>query len=335
MSSLPSAARRFCERFEVGVPVVNAPMAFVAGGALAAAVTAAGGLGLIGGGYGDVAWIEEQRRVADDRRVGVGLIAWSAAERRGLVERLLQNGVRTLFLSFGDPSTFIACAHDAGALVACQVQSAAEASRAAAAGADAIAAQGNEAGGHGRDNEPVMELAATVIAAVAPVPVLLAGGAVDGADLAAAWRIGAVGVVIGTRFAATDEALGADAAKQRLVAATDGSTLRTTVFDLVRGPSWPTGFTGRALRNTLTDRWHGNEEGLRRSLQQVRADYLRATAAGDAETGVVWAGTGVGRVCAVQPAARVVESLMAGALTEWRRATARPPAGLDGQARGR
>jgi nitronate monooxygenase len=294
--------------------MVNAPMAFVAGGALAAAVTAAGGLGLIGGGYGDEGWIDAQRRVAGDPRVGVGLITWSVAERRGLVERLLRRGVRTLFLSFGDPSPFIAPAHAAGARVVCQVQSAADASHAAEAGADAIAVQGNEAGGHGRDNEPVMDLAAVVIASVAPLPVLLAGGAVDGADLAAAWRIGAAGVVMGTRFYATDEALDTCAAKQRLVAAADESTVRTSVFDVVRGPTWPEGFTGRALRNALTERWHGNEEALWRSLHRAHAEYQRATAADDPEVRVVWAGTGVGRVRAVQPAANIVESVMAEAL---------------------
>jgi nitronate monooxygenase len=294
--------------------MANAPMAFVAGGALAAAVTAAGGLGLIGGGYGDEGWIDAQRRVAGDPRVGVGLITWSVAERRGLVERLLRRGVRTLFLSFGDPSPFIAPAHAAGARVVCQVQSAADASHAAEAGADAIAVQGNEAGGHGRDNEPVMDLAAVVIASVAPLPVLLAGGAVDGADLAAAWRIGAAGVVMGTRFYATDEALDTCAAKQRLVAAADESTVRTSVFDVVRGPTWPEGFTGRALRNALTERWHGNEEALWRSLHRAHAEYQRATAADDPEVRVVWAGTGVGRVRAVQPAANIVESVMAEAL---------------------
>ena len=132
-------------------------MAGIAGGALAAAVTRAGGLGLIGGGYGDVSWIDEQLDIAADAAVGVGLITWALRFRPGLVERLVHRGVRWVWLSFGDDAPHIAVVHQAGAVALCQVQSVAEARRVAAgapaaggAGADVIVAQGQESGGHGR-----------------------------------------------------------------------------------------------------------------------------------------------------------------------------------------
>jgi nitronate monooxygenase len=133
--------------------VVNAPMAGIAGGALAAAVSAAGGLGFIGGGYGDAAWIDDQLDIAGDKSVGVGLITWALAGRPCVLDHVLDRGVRWIWLSFGDATPHLDVVHAAGAIAVCQVQSADEARRVANAGADVIVAQGHEAGGHGRDNE--------------------------------------------------------------------------------------------------------------------------------------------------------------------------------------
>ena len=210
--------------------VVNAPMAGVAGGALAAAVTRAGGLGFIGGGYGDMTWIDEQLDIAPGTAVGVGLITWALADRQGLVEHVVRRGVRWVWLSFGDPAPHVGVVHDAGAAAWCQVQTVADARRVAAAGADVIVAQGNESGGHGRDNQPLAVLLPEVIAAVAPIPVLAAGGITTADDRHRAMGAGAAGVVVGTRLYASHEALDTDAAKARLVAGS--ATCRTIVFDL-------------------------------------------------------------------------------------------------------
>ena len=282
-------------------------MAGIAGGALGAAVTRAGGLGFIGGGYGDESWIEEQLDIAADVAVGVGLITWALRDRPGLVERLVRRGVRWVWLSFGDPAPHIPVLHGAGAVAFCQVQTVAAARRAAAAGADVIVAQGQESGGHGRDNASLAELLPAVVAAVAPVPVLAAGGITTRVDRQWAIALDAAGVVVGTRLYASDEALDTDAAKVRLVDATE--TCRTNVFDLVRGPVWPVGYTGRAIVNPTVARWHGRENELRADLDTTRYHYRRAVATDDTDIRVVWAGTGVSRIHEVLPAGDIVRSM--------------------------
>ena len=282
-------------------------MAGIAGGALAAAVTRAGGLGFIGGGYGDVSWIDEQLDIAGDAAVGVGLITWALQRRPGLVERVVRRGVRWVWLSFGDAAPHVGVVHQAGAVTLCQVQTVSEARRVAAAGADVIVAQGRESGGHGRDNEPLAELLPAVIAAVAPVPVLAAGGITTGVDRQRAMALGAAGVVIGTRLYASHEALDTDAAKARLVRNT--ATRRTTVFDFVRGPAWPAGYTGRAIVNSTVERWHGREAALRTDLDAARHHYRRAVATDDTDVRVVWAGTGVSRIHELLPAGDIVRAI--------------------------
>ncbi|MDO9174874.1 MAG: nitronate monooxygenase [Actinomycetota bacterium] len=310
----------FCQRFGVEVPIVGAPMAFVAGGRLAASVADAGGLGLIGGGYGDEDWITDQLALAGtdhvrSGRVGVGLITWRLADLGlGLVERLISRGVRTICCSFGDPRPIMALVHGAGGRVLCQVQSVDEALRAAAGGADAIVVQGTEAGGHGRHNEGVEALVRATVGAIAGTgsPVLAAGGitTVDRVRRALGW--GAAGVMIGTRLYATTEALDVEAAKQLLVASDGGDTVRTSVFDRVRGPDWPEGYDGRALRNTLVTQWERSSSEILDDLDRAQAGYRIATDAADLSQRVVWAGSGVGEIQSIAPAATVIAELTAG-----------------------
>jgi nitronate monooxygenase len=143
------------------------------------------------------------------------------------------------------------------------------------------------------------------------VGVLAAGGIADGRGLAAALMLGAQGALIGTRFFASAEALGGDAAKQRIVAAHGADTLRTNVFDIVRGYAWPTGHTGRAIRNRYTDRWHGREGELRGAVDFEREVYQAAARAGDCDTAVVWAGEGADLIRRVESAAELVARIAA------------------------
>lgn len=297
--------------------VVNAPMAGIAGGALAAAVTRAGGLGFIGGGYGDATWVDEQLDVAAGVEVGVGFITWALADRVAVVGRVLDRGVRWLWLSFGDPSVFVRAAHGrGGAVVICQVTSVAEARRVVDAGADVVVAQGHESGGHGRDGLPMSELLPAVVAAVAPVPVFAAGGIGTAADRERATGLGAAGVVVGTRLYASHEALDSDAAKHRLVSSS--MTRRTTVFDLLRGPEWPAGHTGRALVNGAVERWHGREHELRAGLEVQRSRYRQSAEVDDMDVRVVWAGTGVSDIHEILPAGDIVRAISAPAAPEQR-----------------
>jgi len=142
-------ATRLTKRLGIAHPLLLAPMGSVSGGALAAAVTSAGGLGLVGGGYGDREWVERQFAAAGNRRVGCGFITWSLARRPEVLDAALAHRPAAVMLSFGDPRPFAKPIKAAGALLICQVQTLAHVADAIAAGAEVIVAQGSEAGGHG------------------------------------------------------------------------------------------------------------------------------------------------------------------------------------------
>src|SRR3712207_775304 len=222
------------EKFGLEYPIVSAPMGAVAGGRLAAAVSNAGALGLVGGGYGDPDWMRAELSLAREgtaRPWGVGLITWHATQEA--VELALGYEPHAFMLSFGDPGPFVPAIEEAGCALICQVQSVEDAHAAKAAGADIIVAQGTEAGGHGAQRS-TLPLVPAVVDAVVPTPVLAAGGITDGRGLAAALMLGAHGALMGTRFYAATEALGHERAKERIVSATGDETRRTRVFDVVR-----------------------------------------------------------------------------------------------------
>ncbi len=298
-------------------PLVLAPMGGAAGAALAVAVSAAGGLGLIGGGYAERDWVERELAAANLAQTGIGFITWNLRGREALFEAAMARRPRAVFLSFGDPAPYVPAVRAAGSRLICQVQTLAAALRAAELGADAIVAQGSEAGGHGAARG-TMALVPAVVDAVAPLPVLAAGGIGDGRGIAAALMLGAQGAVIGTRFLATAESLIHANAKARVVAASGDDTIRTRVFDIVRGKDWPREFDGRALRNAFTERWHGNEEGLARAVDVERPRFQAAYERGDVSNGLIFAGEAVDLVHEVQPAARVMETLVAETLAALR-----------------
>ena len=228
-------------------PVLLAPMDVVADGTLAAAVSSAGGLGLIGGGYGDGAWLEREFAAAGNTRVGCGFITWSLAKQPALLDRALDHAPAAVMLSFGDATPFAAKIRAAGAKLICQVQTLRQAQDAAGAGADVIVAQGTEAGGHGAARG-TMTLVPEVADALPDVPVIAAGGIADGRGLAAALMLGAEGVLMGTRFYASQEAAGHAEAKRRIVKGTGDDTLRSIVFDISRRNVWPDPYNGRVMR---------------------------------------------------------------------------------------
>ncbi len=298
------------ERLGIRHPIILAPMGGVAGGELAAAVTRAGGLGLIGAGYADEDWIGQQFDATGDVQVGIGFITWHLAKHPARLEAALARKPRAVMLSFGDAAPFTDRIKRAGAALIMQVQSPAEAVEAKRLGADVIVAQGSEAGGHGTTARGLLPLLPAVVDAVAPTPVAAAGGIVDGRGLAAALALGAAGVLVGTRFYAARESLGHDEAKARIVAARAEETVRTHVFDVVRGLDWPKQYTGRAIRNDFTRRWHGREAALEAALADERVRYADAAAAGDFTTAVVWAGEGVDLIDRVLPAADIVRQMI-------------------------
>src|SRR5699024_221461 len=170
----------------------------------------------------------------------------------------------------------------------CQVQNRAQACEALDAGADVLVAQGSEAGGHGYGTRSTMTLVPELVDLVATrdttVPVLAAGGIADGRGLAAALLLGAAGVLVGTRFYATTEALSTPGAREEVVAATGDDTWRTTVYDKLRRLPWPEGHTMSVLRNALTDRWEDAEHELPAQLEPAITEYRAAVARSEEHT---------------------------------------------------
>jgi len=306
--------------FGLDHPIVLGPMGGVAGGRLAAAVSNAGGLGMVGGGYGDPDWLDTELalvKAQTDRPWGVGLITWSIGD--GILELALRAKPHAVMLSFGDPSPYASAIKAAGCKLICQVQDVAGAVQARKAGADIIVAQGTEGGGHG-GARGTMPLVPAVIDASGSVPVVAAGGIADGRGLAAALMLGAHGALLGTRFYASREALGHDQAKQRIVNAEGEQTQRTRVFDIVRGYDWPNGYTGRALHNAFMSRWTGKEDELAEQSATVSPAFWAAAGDGDYDTAMVWAGEVVDLIHKVESAGDLVASIGAQAEAQLQRA---------------
>src|SRR5256712_1347420 len=289
-------------------PVLLAPMDTISGSRLTRAVSEAGGFGILGGGYGDRARLEaETARLKDFAGpFGIGFITWSLTKKPELLDIALDASPRAIMLSFGDPAPFAPKIKAAGALLICQVQSEEMARQALDAGADVLIAQGTEAGGHGASRTTIDIVPAIVDLAAGRVPVVAAGGLADGRGLAAMMMLGASGVLLGTRFYASQEADGADEAKRRICAASSGSTVRGIVFDLSRNNVWPAPFTGRCLVNDHARRWIGREIELMQNVQQVAAEYAAAKAAGNFDIAAVIAGEAVGLIHDIPPAAEIV-----------------------------
>jgi nitronate monooxygenase len=309
-----SLRTRLTERFGIEHPIISAPMGTIAGGRLAAAVSHAGGLGLIGGGYGDGDWLERELAAAGNARVGCGFITWSLARRPELLDRVLAHAPAAVMLSFGSPAPFAARIRQAGAALICQVQSMAHARDAVAAGADVIVAQGGEAGGHGggRATMTLVPEVADLLAAAAPDTLLVAaGGIADGRGLAAALMLGADGVLIGSRLVACAESAAPDGFRAAIVAADGDATVKTTVVDVVRQYDWPAEFNGRALRNRFVETWHGREGALAEPATNAveKQRFWTAFRAGDAENSGVFVGEAAGLIRDVRPAGRIVEEM--------------------------
>ncbi|MFD9905738.1 NAD(P)H-dependent flavin oxidoreductase [Streptomyces sp. NPDC059063] len=297
----------------VGVrhPIVLAPMGGSAGGALAAAVSQAGGLGLVGGGYGERAWLEpELAIVADATRKpwGVGFLTWGIDARA--VERALAYRPAAVMLSFGDPGPFAERIRRSDALLIVQVTDLDEARRAVDAGADIIVAQGTESGGHGaRHGRSTLPFVPLVVDLAAPVPVLAAGGIADGRGVAAALALGAAGALIGTRFQATAEALVDPSISKAIVEGRGQDTERNGVLDIARGAGWATEkYTARALSHPYVDRWRDREAELAAD-PRARRDYQDDVARGAIPPLPVWAGEAVDLITDLPPAADLVTTL--------------------------
>jgi nitronate monooxygenase len=302
----------FTELLGLRHPIALAPMGGSAGGALAAAVSDAGGLGLLGAGNGNRNWLARELPIVTSGTRGpwgVGFQSWAADA--ATVEWALESRPRAVMLSFGDPRPLAGPVRAAGVTLIIQVTSLDEARRAVDLGADVIVAQGTEAGGHGaRHGWSTLAFVPVVADLAAPVPVLAAGGIADGRGVAAALALGAAGALVGTRLLATTEALIDPAAKKAIAAGSGEDTERSAVLDIARGSRWPREYTGRTMGHPFLDEWRDREDELAAS-PRARSDYQRGVASGELPPDPVWASQAIDLITDLPPAAEVVASLAA------------------------
>ncbi len=300
------------ERLAIEHPVLLAPMAGVSGGRLAAAVSAAGGLGIVGGGYGDRDWLSAELAAAGNAPIGVGFITWSLARQPALLDLALERAPKAIMLSFGDIRPFAHKVKTAGVPLICQIQNLAQANEAIGEGADIVIAQGTEAGGHGA-RRATLPLVPAVVDLAGAVPVVAAGGIADGRGLAAALMLGAAGVLCGTAFYVSAESLAHPNLKRTAVAGHGDDTLRSSVIDVARDIDWPGAFNIRTLRNAFVDQWAGDLDGLRSHRAREQARYAKARDAGDSSVSAVIVGEGIDLIHAEAGAGDIVRAMVAGA----------------------
>jgi len=316
---------RICELFGIEHPILLGPMGSATGAALAAAVSNAGGLGMIGCVGRAPDWIARtarEIRERTDRPFGLNLLLFDAD--KPALDAVFEARPPVFSTAWAWPEQdlrdLFSRAHELGARALHMVSGVPEASRAVEAGADAIVAQGTEGGGH-VGLMGTMALVPQVVRAVAPVPVLAAGGIATGEGLAAALVLGADGVMVGTRFLATPEAPVADGFKRVILASDGHDTVLTEIPDIARGRVWP-GAYSRVVRNRLIETWAGREGELRARRAEVGAAMVRAFQDGDAEGAPLFIGQDAGLIDAIVPAAELVARMVAEAEAALTRAAA-------------
>ena len=335
-ASIPAHPRlptRLTRQFGLGTPLVLAPMALAAGGALAAACAGMGALGLVGGGYGDLAWTQTQYALALQgtrsnsarARLGCGFITWKLDQDTSALDWVLAQPAaakpRAIMLSFGDPRPYAARIAAADVALICQVQRMEQVPLAIEAGARIIVAQGGEAGGHGINSLNsratltfVPELADWLSIHAPDTLLLAAGGIADGRTLAAALVLGADGALVGSRLWATQESLATQGAKEQALQTTGDGTARSPVFDILRRKNWPDPYDFRAIRNGLHRQCEGRIDALRAAPETARADYDAGVKAGDFSRAHATVGEAVGLIRDLPPATEVIARMTAEAV---------------------
>jgi NAD(P)H-dependent flavin oxidoreductase YrpB (nitropropane dioxygenase family) len=305
---------RICELLRIDHPVVLGGMASGTNPQLVAAVTNAGGLGILGATFHTV----EQQRV-DVRRIreltagpfGLNhLLAFATEDRFAATLEVRPEVVSTAWAgSDQDLRPYFDRAHQAGALVMHMVSGVPEAVRAVASGADIVVAQGTEGGGH-VGWMGTMALVPQVVRAVRPVPVLAAGGIAEGSGLAASLALGAEGVLLGTRFLATPEAPIPASYKQAILASDGHNTLLTEIADIAYGLVWP-GAMSRVARNRFIERWAGREWEVRQRRHEIAGLLRAARDRDDPEESNLQMGQTAGLITEIVPAADLVRQIVA------------------------
>lgn len=299
-------------------PIVLAPMGNVAGGRLAASVSNAGGLGMIGVGYGDISWLKAELEIiksSTNKPWGVGFITWSLTDE--VFDFVMRYSPKVVMMSFGDISPWVDKIKAHNIPLICQVQSLAEALEVKKKGADFIVTQGSEAGGHGKSGRSTLSLTEEVIHHVPNTPIIAAGGIADGRSLAAVLSLGAQGASIGSRFYASNESLAHPKMKQQLLTHKATDTIRTTVFDIIREIAWPEGYNGRAIVNPFISRWHGSEVELAQQVEHYQKPFFQAQHEVSLDSLIIWAGEGIDNINSIESAETIIENLIKNAIVHY------------------
>ncbi|HEV8638046.1 MAG TPA: nitronate monooxygenase [Chloroflexota bacterium] len=305
---------KLTELLGIDHPIVLGGMASGTNTSLVAAVSAAGGLGVLGATNSSPEQVAEaavEVRRATDRPFGLNLLLFliGGPIPEAVVDAVLRTRPRVFSTAWGDPARYVEPAHRAGALVMHMVATADDAARAVESGVDVIVAQGTEGGGH-VGHVSTIALVPAVVDAARGRPVVAAGGIADGRGLAAALMLGADGVLMGTRFLATPEAPVPPSYKQAIVEASLTDTVFTQIPDLAPEVRWP-GALSRVLRNRFVERWLGREEELRRRGAEAGQAAAEARARDDREEMKLFAGQSSGLIGSIEPAGQVVRRVSA------------------------
>jgi NAD(P)H-dependent flavin oxidoreductase YrpB (nitropropane dioxygenase family) len=298
-----------CDLFDIDHPVALGGMGSATNPELVAAVSRAGGLGALGCHYQTPEQIKERTdaiRAQTNRPFGLNFLMFDTREDSFAMALSLRPAVMQFAWARPDQdlAPYFGRAHDAGCKVTYMAGAVPEAVRAAKAGADVIVAQGTEGGGH-VGWQTTMALVPMVVDAIAPVPVLAAGGIADGRGLAAALALGADGVLLGTRFLASEESPLHPNFKQAIVDCDGHDTFLTELPDIAAGKVWP-GAMSRSRRNRFIERWAGREWALRLNQAQALADVQAARKAGDTQEAPLSMGQDAGLIHDIVPAGEIV-----------------------------
>jgi enoyl-[acyl-carrier protein] reductase II len=316
-----------CDRLGIQYPIVLAGMGGVSMHRLAAAVSNAGGLGVLGGATVDAQGLRAEirkTRELTDKPFAVDLLAPIPDMIRPQMQVVFDEGIKIFVAGLAVPREFIAEMHERGMTVIVMVGKVRHAIKSEREGADIVAAQGTEAGGH-TGEVGGLALIPQVVDAV-KIPVLAAGGIADGRGLIAALALGAQGVVIGTRFIATPEAQAAPAYREAILRSGEADTVRTRCY---------TGKPARTIRNRYNEAWEHKTDEIEPfpmqaaySFQQGVMDYMGIAQGADPERSFMPAGQGMGMIRSLKPAAQVIADIV----EEAEGVLARPPFARDGHA---
>lgn len=300
--------------FGLEQPIFNASMAGAAGGLLAAAVSSAGGLGMLGIGNGSSAgWLTEQAALAaaPGRPWGAGLMAWVLEASMDPLKVILEHQPGFICVSFGEPGPASELAHAAGALVGMQVGNAEDLERALGEDIDVVICRGSEGGGHGRNEVTTLPLLQLALEKT-DKPVIGAGGIATARGVAAILGSGAQAAWVGTRFAAAEESLSHTRVKEAIGRASIDDTLYTRAFDIAQQIPWPREYGGRALRNGFSERWAERTAELEAAVEtdhDITDAVEAARRNADLETAPVYAGQSAGLSRAGESAAAIMADL--------------------------